>query len=146
LVFIKRKNCLRLWVFMLTFALPLLGWPLLALASYDQYMPQQEELPGGFQLKGFHEDNHKWYGDTALQGEWELSGTVYQFNFNEDTTNFNQLQMVGYLGQKDLDSTIIIHVAIGEKTTTFTSNLENLANGGVGEPPKDIALMGRGRL
>ena len=130
---------------MLTFILPLLAWPLLALASYDQYMPEQDELPGGFKLKGFHEDNHDWYGDTALQGEWEISGTVYKFNFDEDPAGFNQTQTMGYLNQKDLVGNIIIKAAIGENTPTFSSTLDNLVNGGVGDLPGNLILLSKGK-
>lgn len=134
-----------LWVFILSLALPLLVLPLAALAAYDQYMPQQEELPGGFQLKGFHEENHEWYGDTALQGAWELSGTIYTFNFDEDPSSFNQTQTMGYMSQKDLTGAITIRAAIGKNTPAFTSAINNLAQGGVGDLPGNLILLARGK-
>lgn len=131
---------------MFIFTLPLLGWPLLVLAAYDQYMPQQEELPGGFQLKGFHEDNHEWYGDTALQGEWELKGIVYRYSWeNPPDSNANQIETRGWMSQKDIEANILIHVAIGEKTPTFISTINNLANGGVGDLPINCILLAKGK-
>jgi hypothetical protein len=141
---IKKKTGL-LWIFMFIFAIPFLGWPLIALAAYDQYMPQQEELPGGFQLKGFHEDNHDWYGDTAFQGEWELNGIVYRYSWeNVPDSNANQIETMGWMSQKDIETNILIHVAIGEKTPAFINTIDNLANGGVGDLPINCNLLAKG--
>lgn len=146
-MFFAKNKISWLWgVFITSLSLLLWSWPGLALAAHDQYMPQQEELPGGFKLTGFLEENHPWYGETALQGEWEIKGTVYHFNWDDvPGSSAHQIETMGWMSQHDVEANLVIKVIIGENTSIFTTAMNNLADGGVGDLPGNNILLAKGK-
>ena len=132
---VKKKISL-LWLFVFVFVFPLLGWPLVALASYEQYMPQQETLPGGFKLMEMQECEHAVYGTTVLSGIWQLKGIGYHYSPQNEPQGKNDREWLGWINQQDLEASIYIHVVVGEKTDTFDKYLNHFSSqGGIMEIP-----------
>ena len=139
---VKKKISL-LWLFVFVFVFPLLGWPLVALASYEKYMPQQKTLPGGFQLMEMQESEHAVYGTSALSGIWQLKGIGYHYSPQNEPQGKNDREWMGYINQQDMEAAVYIHVVIGEKTDTFNAYLNRFSSqDGFMEIPWATAFQG----
>lgn len=103
---------------------------MIALAAYDQYMPQQETLPGGFQLMEMQEYEHAVYGTTALSGIWQLKGTVYYYSPDNLPKNPHPLELGGWMEQHDVEASIYIHVVVGPKNADFEKYLQHFSSQG----------------
>ncbi|MDD3853184.1 MAG: hypothetical protein PHD40_05955 [Syntrophomonadaceae bacterium] len=126
----KKRFFLALWIF--GFALPLVAYPLIALgqSSYEQYMPQQQTLPGGFQLMEIQEYEHAVYGANALSGVWQIRGIGYQYSPRNEPQGKNDREWIGWMNQQDMEAAVYIHVVIGEKTAVFDKHLDHFSSQG----------------
>ena len=130
----KKKTVLGLWMFIFIF--PLLAWPLTALAAYDQYMPQQQTLPGGFQLMEMQENEYAIYGTTALSGIWQLKGIGYHYSLQNEPKGKNDREWLAWINQQDMQAAVYIHVFVGEKTDTFDKYINHFSSqGGIMDIP-----------
>jgi len=134
-VFINKK-ILLLCFYIFIFIFPLLAWPLTALAAYDQYMPQQQTLPGGFQLMEMQENEYAIYGTAALSGIWQLKGIGYHYSPQNEPKGKNDREWLGWMNQQDMEAVVYIHVIIGEKTAVFDKHLNHFSSqGGIMDIP-----------
>lgn len=128
--FVKKKFHLLLWVFVFSCLIPLLSLPSLAMAAYDQYMPQQQTLPGGFQLMEMQEYEHAVYGTNALSGIWQLRGIGYQYSPQNEPQGKNDREWVAWMNQQDMEAAVYIHVVVGKKTDIFDKYLNHFSSQG----------------